>query len=282
MPDPVWVALSLAEHVGGRRLRALLEHFDGDVQAILAAETSALARVPGIGRKTAANIQKLRPEQLEASLRRWQALGVRALSWDDPAYPEMLRRLEDAPPTLFVMGNHTPDASPALAIVGTRRPSPAAEAAARQLAALLAGRGYTIVSGLALGIDRAAHIGALSEPAGRTIAVLGSGVLNVYPPQHLALARAVAGRGALVCEVHPEATPNRASLVARNRLISGLSDGVIVIETEVGGGAMYAARFAREQGRAVYALDNDASGNRALLDAGATPISPDLASLPLG
>lgn len=280
MLDTAWVALSLADHIGGKRLRALLRQFNGNVHSILDADDDALTRVPGIGHKTAAVIRDLRPQQLEEPMRRWQAAGIRLLSWDDPAYPRRLRALDDAPPTLFAAGREALNGRPALAIVGTRRPTPAAEQAARQLAALLAARGYVIVSGLALGIDRAAHLGALAEPDGRTIAVLGCGALRVYPQQNATLARAIAGRGALVSEMHPEAMPNRASLVARNRLISGLSEGVIVVETGVDGGAMHAARRAWEQGRAVYALDLPAGGNRALLDAGAICIPTDLTQLP--
>ena len=132
-----------------------------------------------------------------------------------------------------------------------------------------------VVSGLALGVDRSAHVGALAYPEGTTLAVLGSGVLQVYPYANIPLAKAIAARGALVSEVAPDARPNPASLVARNRLISGLSEGLIVVESSIDGGAMHAARRALEQGRTVYAVDNAASGNRALLDAGATPITPD-------
>ncbi len=133
-----------------------------------------------------------------------------------------------------------------------------------------------MISGLALGIDGAAHLGALAYPPGITSAVLGSGVLTVYPPQHRTLAQAIQGRGALLSETHPEAQPNAARLVARNRIISGLSEAIIVVQTEIDGGAMHAARRAFDQGRRVYTLASDASGNQALIDLGAVVITPDL------
>jgi DNA processing protein len=131
-----------------------------------------------------------------------------------------------------------------------------------------------------VGVDTAAHLGAMASPEGYTLAVLGSGVLNVYPPENHNMEKGILQRGAFLCEVHPKAKVNSPALVARNRIISGLSEGVIVVETEIDGGAMHAARFAKLQGRKVYVVENDASGNRALLADGAVPISPDLSYLP--
>ena len=274
MLDTSWVALSLAEHVGGKKLRALLRRFDGDLGAILAADAAALRQVPGVGPKTAAIIQALRPDALAPAIAGWQAMGVRLCGLFDDDYPPLLAALEDAPPTLFVLGQW-PLPARAVAVVGTRQPSAASEQAARALGSGLAERGYTVVSGLALGIDRAAHMGALAV-GGATLAVLGSGVLQVYPYANVPLAKAIVQRGALLSEVSPEASPSPPSLVARNRIISGLSEGLIVVETSIDGGAMHAARRALEQGRRVYTLDNGASGNRALLDAGALAVGADL------
>jgi DNA processing protein len=190
-----------------------------------------------------------------------------------------LYALDDAPPTLFVRGHWEPLSDKTVAIVGTREPSPAAEQVAKELSMELAERGYTIVSGLAVGIDAAAHHGALAV-AGHTLAVLGSGVLNVYPPQHQDLAEAIQLRGALLSEVQPFAETNASALVARNRIITGLSQQVIVVETATDGGAMHAARFAGLQRRRLYTLDLPASGNRALLANGATGIRLDLRDLP--
>lgn len=273
-PDPAWVALSLIDHLGGKKLRALVTHFNGDLNAVLSADASALQRVPGIGPKIAAAIRAVDREAVAARIPRWQAAGVRIATLDDPAYPQALRALDDAPPTLFISGDWRPPLR-AAALVGTRQPSPASRAAAETLAWALAERGVTLISGLALGIDAAAHLGALALPSGRTIAVLGSGVLNIYPPEHRALARAIAARGALLSEVDPQAAARTPALVARNRIISGLSDALVVIESAVDGGAMHAAARAFEQGRRVYALESPASGNRALIEAGAIALDPN-------
>lgn len=278
MTELAWVALSLLDHVGSRTLRALVAQF-GSPQAALDAPTEALRRVAGVGPKIAASIRAVDLARVEAAVAGWRAAGVRPVTLDDPDYPRRLRALDDAPPTLFVRGVWPPPPARAAAVVGTRCPTPAARAAAGQIGADLVVRGWLVVSGLALGVDGAAHVGALALPRGYTLAVLGSGVLNIYPPAHRPLAQAVLGRGALVSEAPPPAKPAAARLVARNRIISGLADALIVVETDADGGAMHAARFAAAQGRPVYALDLPASGNRALLAGGARPLDPDLKNL---
>ena len=186
-----------------------------------------------------------------------------------------LRDLDDAPPTLFWRGCLAPAAwAKTVAIVGTRAPSQAARFIALRLAMQLARAGITVISGLALGIDTAAHSGALSA-AGVTFAVLGSGLLNVYPPTNQELAARILQTGALVSELHPCWGANAQRLVSRNRIISGLSRALIVVESDVQGGAMYAARFAREQGRPVYTFDLPASGNQALIRGGARVLDRD-------
>ena len=161
--------------------------------------------------------------------------------------------------------------------MGTRRPSQPAKFLTMQLAAKLAQEGFTIVSGLALGVDAAAHSGALqAQGGGTTIAVLGSGVLNVYPPHNKRIALMTQQAGALISEVHPNLGTNVQRLVSRNRIISGMSQGVIVIESDVDGGAMHAARRAKEQGRTVYTLELPAAGNRQLIKDGAIIIPRDL------
>jgi DNA processing protein len=270
--SPAWVALSFV--VGSKRLRALAEHFDGDLDAIPSADEAALRQVRGIGPKLAAAIRALDVEAVAQAIPRWQAQDIRVLPLDHPDYPKPLRALDDAPATLFVQG-HIPRGR-CVAVVGTRSPSPAALEAAQKLGVELAARGLIVVSGLARGVDAAAHLGALAAPAGHTLAVLGCGLLNIYPPEHRGLASAVAQRGALLSEAHPRAEPSPPLLVARNRLISGLCEAVIIVETELDGGAMHAARRAREQGRRVCTLDLPASGNRALINEGAGIITPEL------
>ena len=197
----------------------------------------------------------------------------------DNDYPVQLKALDDAPPTLFVRG-HIIKIEKSLAIVGTRNPGDEARNFTQNLSTHLAERGYTIISGLAFGIDSAAHFGAIIQPEGRTIAVLGCGVLNIYPAEHKRLAEKIMVDGFVVSEINPGNTTSPASLVARNRIITGLSDGVIVVETTADGGAMYAARFAGQQGRPVYTVDSEATGNQALIAAGATVLTKDFGLLP--
>jgi DNA processing protein len=277
--DPAWVALSLLKHVGSKTLRALLAHFDGDLHAILRADTAALRQVRGVGGKIAAAVQNIDVEATARAVQRWQAAGVQIVTLFDPSYPARLRDLDDAPPTLFIRGGlqHTHRLR-GIAIVGTRTPSREAAIASHRVAAQFADAGYTLVSGLALGIDTLVHRAALDRSSGsavRTLAVLGSGVLDVYPQENIGLAKEVMAHGALLCEVAPDAAVSPAGLVARNRIITGLCERIIVIESEIGGGAMHAARFAFSQGRRVYTLDLPASGNQWLLANGAELLSVD-------
>jgi len=275
-----WVALSAADHIGIRTLRALEAHF-GSLCAALVADTSALLAVPGVGPATVRAVRAVNLPAAERALAAWRSAGLRVLTAlpDDSAYPPCLRFLDDAPPTLFVRSPWDTLSCGGVAVVGTRTPSAQARAAARLLGFELARRGLTVVSGLARGVDTEAHLGAVSAPGGRTLAVLGGGVQRIYPAENAALAQLIARSGALVSENAPDAAPTVPRLVARNRIISALSRAVVVVETAADGGAMHAARFARDHGRLVYALDVNASGNRALLDNGALPLAPDLHNL---
>lgn len=279
MKDPswraAWVALSLSRHIGGKTLRALLAHCGDDPRAILETDAKTLREVPGVGPKIAQAITTLDVNTTIDNLARWQAQGVRVITRRDSDYPSLLLELDDEPPTLFVRGNWSPDLfQRAAAMVGTRRPTKQSRAITTRFSTVLSERGYTIVSGLAYGVDETAHRGTLNAD-GRTVAVLGSGILNVYPPEHRELADAICEKGALCCEVSPDATVSSPGLVARNRMISGLSHALVVIETQADGGAMHAARFAFAQGRRVYAVQNRASGNRVLLKQGAIPLPVD-------
>jgi DNA processing protein len=183
-------------------------HFNHDPRAVLAAGEDELRRVRGIGPRLAQQIRAVNLEAVERAIPAWQAAGVQILTWHDPAYPARLRALDDAPPTLFVRGRWRARWARCAAVVGTRAPQPESRLRAQNLASALAERGYMIVSGLALGIDTEAHLGALAVPEGFTLAVLGCGVLDVYPSSNRALAQAVMQRGALVSETHPQAAPN--------------------------------------------------------------------------
>jgi DNA processing protein len=273
--DDGWLALALTQHLGGSKLRALRAAFGDDAGAVLTATDEALQAVRGIGPKLSAAIRALGPGAA-VPVERWAAAG---LSWalvDTPGYPEALYALED-PPALIVQRGvpALQDCYPLrLALVGTRTPSRAAEACAERIAYLAAARGALIVSGLALGIDTAAHRGALAA-GGRTIAVLGGGVLKPYPPENRALADILLGCGMLLSEKEPYALARTPALVARNRIISALAQVLVVAETSVEGGAMHAARRALALGRPVFTRDTPDSGNQALLAAGAQPLAED-------
>jgi len=195
-------------------------------------------------------------------------------------YPPALRALDDAPATLFARGSWPPPSRKRVAVVGTRDPSPIAHALAYQLGMELTANGCIVVSGLAYGVDAAAHNGASTTPGAYLLAVLGCGVLNIYPPEHHGQAQSILRGGALLSEVQPYANPSPSNLVARNRIITGLSDALIVVETETDGGAMHAARFASAQGRPIYTFDFPATGNQALLANGASALQTDLRELP--
>ncbi len=266
------VALCLVPGVGGVTLQTLLDRF-GSVEAILSASTDDLQATPGIGPRIAAAIRAVDVAQTAAEMAAWQEEGLAVITRAQPCYPPLLFGLRDSPPILFCRGTLTAADARAISIVGTRHPARASRHFAERLSCELAARGWTIVSGLAWGIDHAAHTGALR--GGRTIAVLGSGLRAPLPPEKSRLAAAIIQRGALLSEVHPDTLPNPAALVARNRLIAGMSAATIVVEAGERSGSLHAARFAAKQQRARFAVDNGRAGNTALLRDGAQPISPD-------
>lgn len=268
-----WVALSLIPNLGGRTLTRLLERF-GSLEAVLAARPQELQQVKGVGPRLAAAIQTVNVAATGAALVRWQAGGIAILVQNSSAYPSALAALPDAPPVLFCRGTLTADDRQAVALVGTRQPAVQGHHAASALAALCASHGWTVVSGLATGIDTVAHRAAL-EAGGRTLAVLGSGVCTIYPPGNRALAERIMEHGALLSETHPDAAPSAPALVARNRLISGLSRIVIVVEAGADSGCLHAARFARAQGRPVFVVVSASPGNARLLAEGALPLTLD-------
>jgi DNA processing protein len=274
-PDPrlvQWVALSLIPSLGRRTIANLLDRF-GTLDAIFAANVDDLQSVPRIGPRLAAAIRSVDLARTYQEIAGWQADGIAILLHaDGTPYPAALAALPDSPPVLFQRGTIEAADQRAAAVVGTRRPSAAARALAATLGSTLATRGWTVVSGLATGTDTAVHWGAL-RAGGRTIAVLGSGVRMIYPPGNARLAAQISARGALISETHPDAAPNGPALVARNRLISGLSRVLIVVEAGASSGSLHAARFAQDQGRIVFAVDNGAPGNTRLIADGAWPLA---------
>ena len=245
--------LSLVSGVGPRIRKTLLAHF-GSAQAVLAAAPSDLREVPGIGAKISRAISAAAREiDVEAELAMCRERHIAVIIESDDAYPSRLKEIPDPPGVLFVRGAFAPTDGLAVAIVGTRHATQYGLAQAERLAAGLSRAGYTIVSGLARGIDAAAHRGAL-KAGGRTLAVLGSGVLNVYPPEHVELAGEISLRGAVMSENPPLSPPLAGAFPQRNRIITGLSLGVIVVEASERSGALISARHAMEQGREVFAV----------------------------
>jgi DNA processing protein len=245
--------LAMISGVGPRLRQALLERF-GTCEAIFAASISELKTTPGVGAKLAERIAASGDEvDVEALLALAQRHRIGILTELDDAYPRMLKEIPDPPAALFLRGDIIPRDAMAIAIVGTRHASAYGLKQAEALAGSLARAGLTIVSGLARGIDAAAHRGALAA-GGRTIAVLASGLLRIYPPEHGPLAEEVAAQGALVSESHPLAEPLAGAFPQRNRIISGLTLGTIVVEAALRSGALITARHANEQGREVFAV----------------------------
>lgn len=271
-----WVTLGILPHVGGKLFQTLLGVFDTP-QAVLAASYDALRAVPGVGPKIATAIVNADSAPVQRQILGWQQQGVAIVLSIDDAYPQSLAALDDAPPVLFRRGTWTDAPIQAVAIVGTRNPSEAAARLTLVLARQLASNGFTIASGLASGVDRAAHIGALGviDASYPTVAFLGSGVLKPYPQENRTLANQLLARGVLFSEVNPNNTPSTPALVARNRLISGFSKAVVVVETGDPGGAMHTVRFAVQQGRPVYTFDLPEDGNQRLIADGHHCLSPD-------
>lgn len=248
------------EAVGPVTFRKLIARF-GDAG-------TALEKLPELARRS------LRPcpaEQAEAEMEAAEALGARLIALGEPDYPERLAAIDDAPPILAVIGDRARLQEPSVAIVGARNASAGGRKLARELAQALGGAGYVVVSGLARGVDGEAHAGAL---ASGTVAVLAGGVDNIYPPQHEALYARIAEQGAIVSERRIGWSPTARDFPRRNRIISGLSLGVVVVEAAARSGTLITARFALEQGREVFAvpgspLEPRAKGTNRLIRDGA-------------
>ena len=277
-PDlPYWLALSRVKGIGPARFRLLLDAF-GTAEAVWAADTSAWQSA-GLDARTAASFEQQRRGIVpEAEHERLGRLRVSALRVSDSGYPRLLREIPLPPPILYVRGALTSEDDVALAIVGTRRASAYGRQVTERLAMDLVAQGVTVVSGLARGIDTVAHTAAL-DAGGRTIAVLGCGPDLVYPPENARLAARIVDSGAVVTEFSPGTQPEAGNFPARNRLISGLSLGVLVTEAPEDSGALITTRFAAEQGRDVFAVPGNIY-NR--VSVGANRLIQDGAKLVLG
>lgn len=263
-----WLALLHAPHLGPRGFLKLLEQYSGSPQTVIASR-----------QELAPSLRDYLQNPDKAAIERdLEWLGARngrhILCIDSPLYPPLLRTISDPPPVLFVAGDPTCLSQPQLAMVGSRNPTAGGCEHAQAFAADLARAGLLITSGLALGIDAAAHRGALLA-GGKTIAVTGNGLDSIYPARNKALAGEVAQHGAMVSEFPPGTPPLAANFPRRNRIISGLSVGTLVIEAAIRSGSLITARLAAEQGREVFALPGSinnpmAKGCHRLIRDGAT------------
>lgn len=267
-----WIALNLIPGIGPATAHRLAQ-LCGSASGVFSAPASAWRSLRG----AEALARHLRAyawlDAAEAECNRAERLGVRLLTLGDAEYPANLRFTACPPPVLYLRGRLEPEDQQALALVGTRRPSEYGLAAARAFTRDLAAAGYTIVSGLARGIDAEAHVAAL-HAGGRTLAVLAHGLDQVYPREHRRLAERVSGQGAVVSEFPLGVDPQPANFPRRNRIISGLSQGVLVVEAGLESGALITAHWAGEQGRDVFAVpgpyhSNQSRGSHALIQDGA-------------
>ncbi len=267
-----YIALNLADGVGPVTVGRLISHF-GSAGAIFAGRASELRQVPRVGPKLAAAILSVTEEHVAEELRLAEAAGAQVVTPVDEAYPAPLRDLVTPPLALYVKGRWRPCDARGAAIVGTRRPTQYGLGMSRKLGFALGRAGVTVISGLALGVDTAAHEGALSA-GGRTLGVLGCGLSHMYPQENGDLAEQMVEHGAVMSELPMRRKPDKTTFPMRNRIVSGLSRGVIVVEAARRSGAIITAEAAMEQGRSVYALpgriDSYASqGTNALLRDGA-------------
>jgi DNA processing protein len=265
-----WLTLAHVPGIGPRTLQRLVDRF-GDPERVLAADSASLTAA-GARPAVIAGLRSPCLERVDADLAWAQGDGAHLLIPSDPRYPARLAALADAPPVLYVQGDPEALGDPQLAIVGSRNPTRGAVETTREMARHLAACGLTITSGLAVGIDGAAHEGALL--GGRTLAVLGTGPDRVYPAVHRGLARRIAEQGALVTEFPPGVEPRAEHFPRRNRIISALSLGTLVTEAALRSGSLITARYAGEQGREVFAVPGSihnplARGCHALIKDGA-------------
>ncbi|MCL5997728.1 MAG: DNA-processing protein DprA [Chloroflexi bacterium] len=265
-------AFSRVKGIGPVRLRLLQSRF-GSLAAAWNADPQALF-TSGLDQKSIAALLEARKSiQPQEDLQSLTERDIQVITWDDADYPKLLKEINDPPPVLYVRGHLTSADAWAIGLVGTRRATVYGREVAETLATELARNGITIVSGMARGIDAYAHQAAL-QAGGRTIAVLGCGVDIVYPPEHRKLAQQIVEHGALVSDYPPGTQPDSQNFPPRNRIISGMSMGVVVIEADERSGALITSEFAAEQGREVFAVpgnifNRSSKGTNQLIQKGA-------------
>ncbi|HSH93357.1 MAG TPA: DNA-processing protein DprA [Roseimicrobium sp.] len=255
------IALNLIEHVGPIRLRKLLEHF-GDAPSILRAGKQALSQVNGIGEEVAESIAGWeKSADLSGELKRIRDYGCRVLIGSDDEYPASLREIYDPPIVLYIQGKLEEKDRHGIALVGTRMVSPYGQDVTRRLAMELAAAGVTVVSGGARGVDTTAHDGALSAK-GRTIAVLGTGINQVFPSENAKLFGRIAENGAVLTQFPFNRPPDKQSFPIRNRIVAGMTLGTVVIEAQIGSGALITANMAADYGRQIFAVPGRVDSER--------------------
>lgn len=244
--------LSLVSGIGPRIFSELLAGL-GSAENVLRAAPDQLRSIPGVGHKLIREIGRASQIDLNQIKRDCDQHAIQILDRQSTSYPPLLRQIHDPPNILYQQGELLPQDEVAIAVVGTRHASQYGKTVAERLARDLANSGITVVSGLARGVDAAAHRAALAA-GGRTVAVLGSGVLDLYPAEHEGLAKEICQQGAVLSERPPRSPPRRSAFPQRNRIVSGLSLGVVVVEAAERSGALISARLAMEQDREVFAV----------------------------
>jgi DNA processing protein len=248
-----FIALNMVPNLGPVRLRSLLEVFESP-ERVLSARREELHAVAGLNRSVIDSLVSWETAvDLASELERIREFEATVVTLEEPDYPELLREIHDPPTALYVWGRLDPRDKNAVGVVGSRRPSHYGLECAKKISFQIAYAGLTVVSGLALGIDTAAHQGALAAK-GRTIAVLGGGLFHLYPPENRALAEKIAASGAVVTEFPMDTKPDRQTFPMRNRIISGWGFGLLVVEAGLNSGALISASQALDQGRNLYAI----------------------------
>lgn len=248
-----WLKLIRADNVGPTTFAKIIKHF-GTIERALGASVSELTKIDGIGFKTAEQIVRTRDKfDATAELESAEKSGVWIINFDDERYPPVLKQIYDPPPVLYIKGSLARSDNLSIAIVGSRRCSLYGQEQTSRLAYFLGSAGFTICSGMARGIDTAAHQGALSAE-GRTIAVQGCGLSNIFPPENKRLFELISESGACISELPLQYEPLSENFPPRNRIIAGLSLGTIVVEAGLYSGALITARAALENNREVMAV----------------------------
>jgi len=270
-----WIGFNLIKGIGAVRMQGLVTYF-GDLELAWQADVPALMEA-GLSAKLAEKVVGARKQiDLDQVSAKIEAQGIKILTWADEEYPVRLKEINQPPPVLYIRGEYLMDDLFAVAIVGTRKVTPYGRQMTEEIAAFLAANGITVISGLARGVDAIAHQTAL-KAGGRTMAILGSGVDRIYPPEHRGLAEQIMERGAVMSDYAVGTPPDASNFPPRNRIISGLSLAVVVIEAAETSGALITAEFAAEQGREIFAVPGSvlapqSKGTNRLIQKGAQPL----------